>query len=329
MSTPQPGSYNRCSNSSRIRSIKSLPRICLRLLAGAAAFLLLVFTAAVLWLRYVALPDVDRWRPDIIASIEKASGMAVGVREIRGGWGGLRPVLSLAGVSIRDRAGRAAFSLERAEATLSWWTLFRGELHFHDIDFYRPDLVLRRGADGLIYLADKPINAAGAGGDGAFTEWLLAQRRLAIHEATLTWRDDFGGAPEVRLEAVEVAVARQRGRHHAALTAIPPPGLASRIEMRADVRLVREGDRWQARGQAYAEARNADLARLRHHLPVPETLRSGVGSARLWLTTWAGGCGRPRAATFAEETFCNRAIEWNAAGKRFDYAPVATIRLIE
>ncbi len=53
------------------------------------------------------------------------------------------------------------------------------------------------------------------------------------------------------------------------------------------------------------------------------------GSARLWLTTWAGGCGRPRAATFAEETFCNRAIEWNAAGKRFDYAPVATIRLIE
>lgn len=53
------------------------------------------------------------------------------------------------------------------------------------------------------------------------------------------------------------------------------------------------------------------------------------GGARLWLTTWAGGCGRPRAATFAEETFCNRAIEWNAAAQRFDYAPVATIRLIQ
>ena len=278
-----PESYNWCTNSSRIRSIKALPRICLRLLSGAAAFLLVVFTAAVLWLRYVALPNVDRWRPDILASIEQASGMAVGVREIRGGWGGLRPVLSLEGVSIHDRAGRAAFRLERAEATLSWWTLFRGEVNFHDLDFYRPDLVLRRGADGLIYLADKPINAAGAGGEGAFTEWLLAQRRLEIHEATLTWRDDFGGAPEVRLQGVEIAVARQRGRHHAALTAIPPPGLASRIEMRADVELVREGDRWRARGQAYAEARNADLARLRDHLPVPETLRSGVGSARLWL----------------------------------------------
>ncbi|HEX5130167.1 MAG TPA: DUF3971 domain-containing protein, partial [Usitatibacter sp.] len=161
---------------------------------GAAAFVLVVFTAGVLWLRYVALPDVDRWRPDIIASIERASGMAVGVREIRGGWGGLRPVLSLDGVSIHDRAGRAAFRLQRAEATLSWWSLFLGEVRFHDIDFYRPDLVLRRGADGLIYLADKPINAAGDGGEGAFTEWLLAQRRLGIHEATLAWRDDFGGA---------------------------------------------------------------------------------------------------------------------------------------
>ena len=252
-------------------------------MAGAAAFILVLFTAAVLWLRYVALPDVDRFRPDIVASIEKASGMAVGVGEIRGGWGGLRPVLSLREVTIHDRAGRAAFKLERAEATLSWWSLFLGEVRFHDLDFHRPDLVLRRGADGLIYLADKPLNAAGPGGEGAFTEWLLAQRRLGIHDATLTWRDDFGGAPEVRLTGVEISLAQGRGRHRAAMTAVPPGSLAARIDLRADVRLVREGARWIARGDAYAEALNADLARLRDHLPVPETLRSGVGSTRLWL----------------------------------------------
>ena len=55
-----------------MRRIKALPRICLRLLAGAAAFFLILFLAAVLWLRYVALPDVDRYRPEILASIEKA-----------------------------------------------------------------------------------------------------------------------------------------------------------------------------------------------------------------------------------------------------------------
>lgn len=245
--------------------------------------MLVAFASLVIWLRYVALPEIDRYRPQILSSIERASGMAVDVREMRGGWGGLRPVLALEGLAIRDRAGRAAFLLERAEVTLSWWSLLAGQVRFHDVDFYRPDLVLRRGADGLIYLADKPLNTAGAQGEGAFTEWLLAQPRLGIHDATLTWRDDFVGAPEVRLSGVEIGIEKRRGHHRAALTAMPPRDLARRIDLRADVRLVREGAEWRARGEAYAEAVQADLARLRDHLPVPETLRSGVGSARLWL----------------------------------------------
>jgi uncharacterized protein (TIGR02099 family) len=234
-------------------------------------------------LRYAALPNVDRYRADIVASIEKSSGMAVKVRSLAGGWGGLRPVVSLEGLEISDRSGRAAFQLQRAEVSLSWWALLAGRLRFQDVDFYRPDLVLRRGADGLIYLADKPLNAAGKSGDGAFTEWLLAQPRLGIHDATLVWRDDFAGAPEVRLTGVEIAVERHLGRHRASLVAVPPKGLASRIDLRADVLLQRQHDQWRARGEAFAEALEADLAGLRAHLPVPETLRSGAGSLRMWL----------------------------------------------
>jgi uncharacterized protein (TIGR02099 family) len=237
----------------------------------------------VLWLRYAALPNVDRFRAEIVASIEKSSGMSVSVGSIQGGWGGLRPAISLEGLAIADRAGRAAFQLQRAEATLSWWSLFGGQVRFHDVDFYRPHVELRRGADGLIYLADKPINATGRGGDGAFTEWLLAQPRLGIHDATLSWRDDFLGAPEVRLTGVEIFVRHKLGRHRAVLSAVPPTALARRIELRADVALTRAGDQWRAAGTAYAESLDADLGRLRDVLPVPETLRSGVGSARLWI----------------------------------------------
>jgi hypothetical protein len=57
-----------------------------------------------------------------------------------------------------------------------------------------------------------------------------------------------------------------------------------------------------------------------------ETTPSGDS---LWLGVAAESCGRPSAATFAEETFCDRAIVWNAATRRFDFAPVETIRLIE
>jgi len=243
--------------------------------------LVVAFALLVLYLRYVALPNVDDFRADIVASIEKASGMAVTTRAVSGGWDGLRPSISFEGFAINDRRGKVALGFERAEVTLSWWDLAFGRVRFHDVDFYRPALALRRGADGLIYLADKPLNKAGPD-DGAFTEWLLAQPRLGIHDASLTWRDEKSDAPEIQLTGVEIAVRKHLGRHHAALTAVPPRELAGRIDLRADVKLTRDGSRWLADGDAYGETRDADLGRLRAHLPVPETLRSGVGALRLW-----------------------------------------------
>ncbi|MGZ5103365.1 MAG: YhdP family protein [Usitatibacter sp.] len=247
----------------------------------AAAFLVVAFGLLVLYLRYVALPHADDFRGNIVSSIEKASGMNVSVRSIKGRWDGLRPSLSLEGFAINDRAGKLALGFERADVTLSWWTLALGRLRFHDVDFYRPALALRRGADGLIYLGDKPLNRAGPD-DGSFTEWLLAQPRVGIHDATLDWRDEKASSPDLRLSAVEIIVVRRRGRHHASLTAVPPAQLAGRIDLRANVKLTRDGALWHADGDAYGESRNADLAVLRAHLPLPETLRSGVGSVRVW-----------------------------------------------
>ncbi|MEO8445704.1 MAG: hypothetical protein ABI567_11925 [Gammaproteobacteria bacterium] len=56
----------------------------------------------------------------------------------------------------------------------------------------------------------------------------------------------------------------------------------------------------------------------------------GTGaSARLWLSTMGEGCGQPPAADFASESFCDRAIDWKAGTGRFEYAPVATVRMLE
>jgi uncharacterized protein (TIGR02099 family) len=266
------------------RSIKAIPRILLRLVAGVAAFLILAFAALVLWLRYDALPHADRYRAAIVSSIERASGMSVKAASIHGGWEGLRPRVTLEGFQLADRQGRVALALERAEVTLSWWSLFRGRLRFYDVDFYRPQLVLRRGADGLVYLADKPLDRPGGEDDGAFAAWLLAQPRLAVHDATLTWRDELTGAPEVRLADVQVLVRRRFGRHHAAVTALPPAELSGRIDMRADLRFARASGRWTVSGQVFGEGLDTDLGGLRAHLPVPESLRSGVGSLRVWAS---------------------------------------------
>jgi len=50
---------------------------------------------------------------------------------------------------------------------------------------------------------------------------------------------------------------------------------------------------------------------------------------KLWLTTSGAGCGKPPAADFSQENFCDRAIVWNATTKKFEYAPVSTVRMIQ
>lgn len=52
------------------------------------------------------------------------------------------------------------------------------------------------------------------------------------------------------------------------------------------------------------------------------------GKQTLWLTTSGEGCGRPPAASFAEESFCERAIAAQGSGK-FEFAPVNTVRMIQ
>ncbi|NJD89668.1 MAG: TIGR02099 family protein [Betaproteobacteria bacterium] len=264
-------------------SIKALTRSVARVAAALAVAALVVFLAVVLALRYVVFPQIDDYREEIAASVSRASGMAVSVDDVDAGWHGLRPLLALTGVRVADRQGKVVFELERAELSLSWWSLLAGDLRFRDVDFFSPQLRLYRGVDGLIYLADKPLNGPAAGEDDAFTAWLLAQPRFAIHDATLDWRDELAGAPEVELRQVEIAIRKEGERHRIAVEAQPPAAIADRVAARADLRFERAGRAWTAAGTIYAEAFQADLERLRAHVPVPEALRTARGQVRAWI----------------------------------------------
>jgi hypothetical protein len=56
----------------------------------------------------------------------------------------------------------------------------------------------------------------------------------------------------------------------------------------------------------------------------------GTGTAaKAWLTVSGGLCGQKQAATFAEEKFCERPLAWNGKTRRFDFAPVSTVRMFE
>jgi hypothetical protein len=52
-------------------------------------------------------------------------------------------------------------------------------------------------------------------------------------------------------------------------------------------------------------------------------------AAKVWLTTSGAACGKPPAPEFASESFCERSLLWDAKARKFGYAPVSTVRMIE
>jgi len=47
------------------------------------------------------------------------------------------------------------------------------------------------------------------------------------------------------------------------------------------------------------------------------------GRHQLWVTVSGEDCGKAPAATFSEESFCDRAIVWNAAAGKFNIEPIS------
>ncbi len=59
------------------------------------------------------------------------------------------------------------------------------------------------------------------------------------------------------------------------------------------------------------------------------TIEGTGAAAKLWLTVSAQQCGKKPAADFASENFCDRALVWNVQTKKFQYAPVSTVRMLQ
>jgi hypothetical protein len=59
------------------------------------------------------------------------------------------------------------------------------------------------------------------------------------------------------------------------------------------------------------------------------TLEGAGPTAKLWLTVSGLSCGKPPAKDFASENFCDRAIVWNAKTRKFDFAPVSTVKMVQ
>lgn len=239
----------------------------------------LLFVMLVLLLRFAVLPSITDYRDDIERLAGKAVGQEVRIGSIAAHWRGLNPELVLDGVSLLAADGTPSFSLQRVDAVLSWHSLWRLRPVLALLSFDHPVLHVRRAGDGKISVAG--IESSGDS-DPAFAEWVLEQKRIRIHDATIVWEDALRGAPPLILEDLQFGLDN-RGQHHRfGLSAVPPAELAARIDLRGEI----DGDLHDAferyAGNLYLELAYADLAGWQPWFDYPVDLPHGRGGVRLW-----------------------------------------------
>ncbi|MDR2614421.1 MAG: hypothetical protein LBC91_03755, partial [Candidatus Accumulibacter sp.] len=252
-----------------------------------------LFILLILSLRYAILPRIENHRPAIERMIAESIGRKVSIGRIEAGWADLHPDLTLYDVGVADAEGRPALSFARVEMVLSWRSVIGMRLRLLRID--QPTLHVRRAGDGRFFVAGFPLGGVGDGGGdgGKGASWVLTQRRIRIDDATLVWEDEARGAPALVLADAHLVLDNDGRRHRFGLTAQPPGGIASRIDVRGDFTGdFDRPDKW--RGRAFAELGYVDLAAWKQWVDYPVALPRGDGAARAWLTF---ADGKPRELT--------------------------------
>ncbi|HCY64780.1 MAG TPA: TIGR02099 family protein [Oxalobacteraceae bacterium] len=247
-----------------------------------------LFAALILALRYVVLPNIDAYQPEIEQAASRALGRPVTAGSLQASWRGLRPHLSLGKVVVRDAAGQPGLVLPRVSATLAWSSLLVGELRLHRLEIDQPDMAIRRDRDGILHVGGILVDMRQGGtGDSRGMDWVLEQEEIAIRGGRLSWLDEMREAPELVLQDVDFVMRNRWRRHRFALLATPPVAYAQPLDVRADfyhphfARRISDVSRWT--GELYADLRETDLTAWKAHVDYPFELTQGRGSVRAWL----------------------------------------------
>ena len=253
-----------------------------RLLTWGLLAVALALASTVIALRYWILPNIESYREDIARVVSERARQKVTIEKIAANWEGLRPQLKLENLTVHDAAGRPSFRLARMDLTLSWLSFAMLELRFHALDIHRPTLHVRRDGRGALAIAG--VEVSGGEGDSGFADWLLRQRAIEVHDATLVWTDDHRRAPPLELRNVFLIVRSSGGRHRFGLRAAPPAKLAAAVDVRGELAgaTVKSLADWN--GRLYLQLDYADIAAWRTWIDYPIEFPQGAGALRAWLS---------------------------------------------
>jgi uncharacterized protein (TIGR02099 family) len=260
------------------------------------------------------VPKIDQWRTPLMQQASKALGVKVHIGRVIGQNEGLQPTVLLEDVRLLDEAGRPALQLPRINARLSletlWPTsLWRQEVHMDRLVLVKPQLDVRRDAQGRLHIAGLTLDPAKTSqGDSRATDWLLDQALIRIEGGSVTWTDDMRAAPPLQLSQVDVELRNRPGLgrrvHHWTLAATPPAGFGQRFEASANLtqplwarpaagdeagwqqwlgELTRPSDWHNWSGHLEVKLPHVDVSTLQRHASLPIEVQGGRGRLGLSL----------------------------------------------
>ncbi len=233
------------------------------------------------------VPRIGEFRPRLEIEASKALGVPVRIGGINAHTRGMIPSFELRDVTLLDAQGREAVRLPVILGALSASSIWG--LGFEQLYIDKPELDIRRAADGKIYVGGLDVSQDRAGGQSAAADWFFSQTEFVIRNGTVRWTDEMRQAPPLALTQVDWVMRNARRRHLIRLDATPPAEWGDRFTVRGIFRQSllssNAGDLDAWTGQLFAEFGRVDASRIRQYVNTDTLgveLMRGNGALRAW-----------------------------------------------
>ncbi len=254
-----------------------------RALLWGVGLLAVILLALWLVLQFVILKDVDRYRPDVIATLSKATGTRVdigGMTSARFEW---LPTVVLDHVTIYDPEGKPGLVLNRVTGRVSLLGFFSGRVDLSTLIIDQPSLTLRRAADGQLFLSGIPLPRPDSG-PSQFLEWLVNQGEIRITNATVYWVDDTIKAPPLLFTQGTIRIRNSGSHHRMDLAFTPPRHLSDPVTLKADFYGTNLTDFKDWHGSIITQSDQVDLGTLKPWIPQLSRFESARGQLKVTLS---------------------------------------------
>ncbi|MCZ8016622.1 MAG: YhdP family protein [Limnobacter sp.] len=197
--------------------------------AGIVLFwvLITVYTPlclALLAIKWLVLPEIDRYRPDIQHFIQAQTGAPIELGQIRASWQGLGPQFVIENVRLPRPDGETGFQADRIRMDWSLPSILAFQPRLKNLEIHSPELSVVRNPQGVFEVAGVSMVDDGSEGNPAL-DWLLAQQRVLLKNGVLSWHDAMGQYPDAQAIDARLLVENGLSRHSAGLV-FKVPGVA-------------------------------------------------------------------------------------------------------